>query len=114
MQPVTLYTAVQSSVRPGWAGVPVRGRVTVKNTVESFKSEDKAAFISQAAERVWSGIQSGAWLNNPGILSEFAILMFADLKKFRYYYWFAFPSFVLPAGLELASRERAGEGYGKC
>ena len=40
MQPVTLYTAVQSSVRPGWAGVPVRGRVTVKNTVESFKSED--------------------------------------------------------------------------
>jgi len=103
------WDAFQSSVRPGWAGVPVRGRVTVKNTVESFKSEDKAAFISRAAERVWSGIQSGAWLNNPGILSEFAILMFADLKKFRYYYWFAFPSFSLPAGLELASRETAGE-----
>lgn len=27
-------------------------------------------------------------------LTPFVVLTFADLKKYRYFYWFAFPSFV--------------------
>ena len=46
---------------------------------------------------MWSAINDGTALKMPDeFLNRFSILMYADLKKYHYYYWFAFPAFVLP------------------
>ena len=46
--------------------------------------------------KLLQAMTSGQVLEDPRILTRFVIHMFADLKKHHYYYWFAFPAFVLP------------------
>jgi len=86
-----------------WNCLPVRGSVTVKNTLEAFKAEDKASFLHQEGVKLWAAIQSGDWLQDPDLLISFSVLMFADLKKYQFFYWFAFPSFNLPPTLTVTS-----------
>jgi ubiquitin-like modifier-activating enzyme ATG7 len=37
-------------------------------------------------------MKSDAVLKNPNLFSQFLLLTFADLKKYNFYYWFAFPT----------------------
>jgi ubiquitin-like modifier-activating enzyme ATG7 len=39
-------------------------------------------------------VQTGDALDNPDVLSSFLLLTFADLKKFKFFYWFAFPAIM--------------------
>jgi len=41
------WNAFDKEIETNWNHFSVRGSVTVKNTIESFKSEDKAAFIKK-------------------------------------------------------------------
>ena len=51
---------------------------------------------------MWNAINNGTALKTPDeFLNRFSILMYADLKKYHYYYWFAFPAFVLPKEIKL-------------
>ncbi|KAJ0175077.1 hypothetical protein K1T71_009218 [Dendrolimus kikuchii] len=68
------------------------GTLLNKNTIEEFKSIDKAALINSIGEMIWGNLKSKTWIKNPSTLLNFFILSFADLKKFHYYYWFAFPA----------------------
>jgi len=90
----------ESSDRKSWNNFSVEGSVAIKNTIESFKEVDKGAFIKSQGESIWETISSGDWLVRPNDLVRFSILMYADLKKFHYYYWFAFPSFALPGEIQ--------------
>ena len=63
------------------------------NTIESFKQMDKAKWIKTQGEKVWNCIQSGDFWENPSSLCTFSAIIYADLKKFHFYYWFNFPSF---------------------
>ena len=80
----------------------------IKNTVEAFKSENKVEFLSREAAVMWSKIADKSWIDSPEVLTSFTMLMFADLKKYLFYYWFAFPAFTLPAGVTAASCQTAG------
>ncbi|KAH3881611.1 hypothetical protein DPMN_005537 [Dreissena polymorpha] len=72
------------------------GHLYNKNTLEDFKNTDKKQLLDQEGAQVWKAITSGAALENTTQLSRLLLLTFADIKKYHFYYWFAFPC-VCPA-----------------
>ncbi|KAL1982567.1 hypothetical protein VTN96DRAFT_1224 [Rasamsonia emersonii] len=62
------------------------------NTIEEYRNADKALMIQQAGKTIWDAINDGTIYSCPSLLSSFIILSFADLKKYRFHYWFAFPA----------------------
>ncbi|KAM9325430.1 ubiquitin-like modifier-activating enzyme ATG7 [Gastrophryne carolinensis] len=80
---------------------PAVGCLYNTNTLDSFKSFDKKALLDQAANEIWDAIKSGKALDDPVLLNKFILLTFADLKKYRFYYWFCFPALSLPEGIQL-------------
>jgi len=97
------WNAFEPEVKGHWNTFPVKGFVVIKNTIESFKQEDKATFLRTAGQAVWSKVTS--WQQSPDVLTSFTILMYADLKKFMFYYWFSFPSFTLPTNVGVTSTQ---------
>lgn len=63
-----------------------------KNTLEKFKSCDKQAFIEEQGAKLFEKIENGTAIVHPVEANDFFVLSFADLKKYNYYYWFAFPT----------------------
>ncbi|KAH8112971.1 ubiquitin-like conjugating enzyme [Phellopilus nigrolimitatus] len=61
------------------------------NTIEEFKAADKTALFNQTADEIWEGIKT---TGDVALLNRFLLITFADLKKYKYYYWFAFPALV--------------------
>lgn len=91
---------------------PAIGCLYNTNTLDSFKSRDKKALLDQAANEIWDAIKSGAALDDPVLLNKFLLLTFADLKKYRFYYWFCFPALSLPDGIEVVKNPATlGEKY---
>jgi ubiquitin-like modifier-activating enzyme ATG7 len=86
-------------------------QVVMKNTIEAFKAEDKNAFIHRQGEALWAWIQSGAFWRDPGYLSRFSVLLFGDLKKYVFYYWFAFPAFNVPPSIRVVRSVKLSEEY---
>ncbi|KAJ3196423.1 Autophagy protein 7, partial [Irineochytrium annulatum] len=70
------------------------GLIKNTNTIEEFKSLDKQAILSAAAARIWDAIVDGSATKDPSLLTRFHLITFADLKKFKFYYWFAFPALL--------------------
>ncbi|KAF3401568.1 Ubiquitin-like modifier-activating enzyme atg7 [Penicillium rolfsii] len=62
------------------------------NTIEHYRNMDKQQMILQAGKTIWDAINDGTIYSCPSLLSSFIILSFADLKKYKFYYWFAFPA----------------------
>lgn len=60
--------------------------------MEDFKQADKAAMLQTAGRQIWDAIKDGTIYSIPSLLSSLTILSFADLKKYRFTYWFAFPA----------------------
>ncbi|KAG2153424.1 hypothetical protein DEU56DRAFT_868769 [Suillus clintonianus] len=61
------------------------------NTIEDFKAADKAALVNDVVAKIWDSIIT---TKDTSLLTQFLLITFADLKKYQYYYWFAFPAFV--------------------
>ncbi|XP_042303406.1 ubiquitin-like modifier-activating enzyme ATG7 [Sceloporus undulatus] len=80
---------------------PALGMLYNTNTLESFKSCDKKFLLDQAAIEIWDAIISGDAVENPVLLNKFLLLTFADLKRYRFYYWFCYPALCLPEGIPL-------------
>ncbi|KAG0246054.1 ubiquitin-like conjugating enzyme [Mortierella sp. GBAus27b] len=71
---------------------PAPGIVKNTNTIEDFKSIDKTALFKMTVDRIWDDITSGRAVQDPSTLNRFLLVTFADLKKFKFFYWFAFPA----------------------
>ncbi|KAI8071789.1 E1-like protein-activating [Gongronella butleri] len=64
------------------------------NTLEDYKKMDKTQLAKTLASDLWQAIVAGDATKTPSLLTPFTLLTFADLKKSRFYYWFAFPALV--------------------
>ncbi|KAG6908597.1 hypothetical protein DXG01_004000 [Tephrocybe rancida] len=83
-------------VVPG--SIPTLGTFKNYNTIEEFKAADKTALFNQEATKIWEHIIA---TRDTTRLSSFLLITFADLKKYKYYYWFAFPAFVSKPAWEI-------------
>ncbi|KAK4452380.1 hypothetical protein QBC34DRAFT_34138 [Podospora aff. communis PSN243] len=68
------------------------GYIKNVNTIEEFRTFDKPTMIKQAGQQIWDAIQDGTIYSIPSLLSSFKVLSYADLKKYKFTYWFAFPA----------------------
>ena len=68
------------------------GMIKNVNTIEEYRSLDKAAILSQAASTIWDAIDDGTIYSCPSLLAFFTTICFADLKKYKFTYLFAFPA----------------------
>ncbi|CAO3621088.1 unnamed protein product [Cunninghamella blakesleeana] len=66
---------------------------------------DKNKLFQETTDKIWRSIQSGNEIENPSLLNAFLLLTFADLKKYKFYYWFSFPAILSSAPWSLISDE---------
>nr|XP_031861869.1 E1-like protein-activating enzyme Gsa7p/Apg7p [Kwoniella shandongensis]KAA5528941.1 E1-like protein-activating enzyme Gsa7p/Apg7p [Kwoniella shandongensis] len=86
-----------SEERPPPSSTPVTGVVKIFNTIEGFRqSETKKQLFDELVKTIWESFASDQPLLNP-----FLLVVFADLKKYVYHYWFAFPALVAKPGWEV-------------
>ncbi|XP_057456934.1 ubiquitin-like modifier-activating enzyme atg7 [Lotus japonicus] len=76
-----------------WCSVP--GILYNTNTVESFHALDKMSLLKEEARKIWDDILTGKAVEDCSVLSRFLLISFADLKKWSFHYWFAFPALML-------------------
>lgn len=95
--------AAASIISP--SGTSMRGTLVNYNTIESFKSSDKTALLKDLGGQIWAHMSTGAKATTSGPvtwsdLNPFIMLTFADLKKYKYYYWCGFPALLQKPGWE--------------
>ncbi|MBW0488272.1 hypothetical protein O181_027987 [Austropuccinia psidii MF-1] len=64
------------------------------NTIEEFKSCDKQSLFNSFSNELWENSITNSNFNLNRSSPQFFVITFADLKKYKYYYWFAFPAFI--------------------
>ncbi|PLW14810.1 hypothetical protein PCANC_01117 [Puccinia coronata f. sp. avenae] len=74
--------------------VAVWGLLKNFNTIEEFKASDKQTLFNTFADQLWKNKVEKKYQPANDTSPEFLIITFSDLKKYKYYYWFAFPAFV--------------------
>ncbi|KAH9990024.1 E1-like protein-activating [Russula vinacea] len=79
------------SYSPPLHSVPARGILKNYNTIEEFKNADKRALFNKLSDEIWDSIIQN---HDTSALTSFLLITFADLKKYKFYYWFAFPAFA--------------------
>lgn len=82
-----------------------------KNTIEKFKECDKSQILLEESEKLFENIVNGNCLEDPSLLTTFILLSYGDLKKFNFYYWFAFPASIEPIFYESAPVEKITDLY---
>lgn len=81
-------TATQNPV----ATFRAEGQLRNYNTYDDFKKVDKADMLHTAGKQIWDAIKDGTIYSIPSLLSSFFVISYADLKKYRFTYWFAHPA----------------------
>ncbi|KAH7105987.1 E1-like protein-activating [Auriculariales sp. MPI-PUGE-AT-0066] len=90
--------AFDADAKPPPHAVLARGVFRNFNTIEDFKALDKTATFNEVASEIWTKAIEN---NDPSELTRFILISFADLKKYRYYYWFGFPAFAAKPAWEI-------------
>lgn len=90
-----LFLSKQCFSKDNWGtndeGIPLKGDICNFNVLEQFKKLDKIKFLEERAKELYKeGIED---INK---CVGFSIISFADLKKYKFYYWVCFPSFTVP------------------
>jgi ubiquitin-like modifier-activating enzyme ATG7 len=90
--------AFDKSFQPSAGATGAIGVLKNYNTIEEFKASDKTALFNRESNKIWEGIVA---TKDTSLLNRFLLITFADLKKYKYFYWFAFPAFVSKPAWEI-------------
>ncbi|GLJ48709.1 hypothetical protein SUGI_1027260 [Cryptomeria japonica] len=90
---------------------PVPGILHNTNTLESFKALDRQTQLNLEAKKIWEDIHSGRAEEDSSLLCRFLLISFVDLKKWNFYYWFAFPALVLDPPATFSKLQRASDFF---
>lgn len=90
---------------------PIPGILYNTNTLESFHALDKQSLLNMEAKKIWEDIFSGKAEEESTVLSRFLLISFADLKKWSFHYWFAFPALVLDPPATLTDLHPASQWF---
>lgn len=71
-------------------GVLQDGIIHNVNSLDAFRAFDRQAAAHQVAQQIWQNIRSGKALEQPTALNRFLLLTYADLKHYKFFYWFSF------------------------
>ena len=75
----------------------MNGRLICLNILQEMVDFDKRKFLESIGNEIWSSIINGDALTDPEkYLSKFGLLVYADLKRYKYTYWFVFPALNYP------------------
>ncbi|KDR82941.1 hypothetical protein GALMADRAFT_238629 [Galerina marginata CBS 339.88] len=88
----------EQDFKPPHGSVSAVGTLKNYNTVEEFKAADKSILFNEEAQLIWDHILK---TRDTSQLNRFLLITFADLKKYKYYYWFSFPAFVSKPAWEI-------------
>jgi ubiquitin-like modifier-activating enzyme ATG7 len=73
----------------------VHGEIQNVNSLEEFLSFDKMQLLSEFSSKLVSFMMNKeSVLQDPKLLQRFFLLTFADLKSYKFYYWFCQPVIV--------------------
>lgn len=104
-------SSVPASSRGNRNRCPVPGILYNTNTLESFYALDKQSLLKAEARKIWEDIHSGKAAEDSALLSRFLLISFADLKKWSFHYWFAFPALVLDPPATLVDLRSAAQWF---
>ncbi|GMM33194.1 Atg7 protein [Saccharomycopsis crataegensis] len=96
---------------PGGSALFAPGNLVNLNTKEQFQEMDKNAYLQASGEKLYQSFKSKEVLTNPALLASLNVLSFSDLKKFKFYYWFSFPSFYTEWMINSSRIESAKEEF---
>lgn len=65
------------------------GQLQNFNTLAGFKAADRDALMRHSAAKLWQNIKSGEAEKYPALLVSFLLLSHAELKSYKFFYWFA-------------------------
>ena len=86
------YNAFDVGCQPTGLDLPSPGLLRNMNTIASFNNIDKKELLDSCGRLILESIKNGDCLKNPSLLTSFLLLTYADLKKYRFNYWFGFPA----------------------
>ncbi|XP_027354377.1 ubiquitin-like modifier-activating enzyme atg7 isoform X1 [Abrus precatorius] len=81
------------------------------NTVESFHGLYKNNLLKKEAAKIWDDILTGKAVEDCSVLSRFVLISFADLKKWSFNYWFAFPALMLDPPATVVNLKPASQWF---
>lgn len=73
--------------------------------MQEFLDFKKKEFLDAQGADIWQSIYDGRALSEPErYLSRFGLLVYADLKKYIFYYWFSFPALNYPKEVHIVQQ----------
>lgn len=91
---------------------PLHGLLYLPNSLVDMKKMDKSELLRASGERAWAAACDGRAIQDPSLLNRFVALIYVDLKKYTFCYWFGFPVVRLPEEVTLAKPpQRLGDVF---
>lgn len=98
---------VQNRSTSSSAVCPLVGELVCTNLEQDFVDFDKRKFLDESGAQIWAAIQDGRAINDPERhLSRCRVLVYADLKRYNFLYWFAYPALSYPASVKRIGNQR--------